>query len=552
MARPNGVTSAYSYDSAGRLAQIEHRDPAAQLLARYTYTLDGVGNRTHVTETVSGATRSIGYTYDPLNRLTTAAYSTGENYAYQYDPVGNRTAYTLTTPLDETAVTTYTYDAANRLLVAGAPGHSVAYTWDARGNLLADGTFTYTYNAAGRMVRAESITATLVYTYNVDGLLVARSLNSALATFVWDLAAGLPVIISDSTAVYLHTFDGKFLAERRDGMWAYPLADSLGNVRQWSTEAGRVVGYVEYDPFGMQSRWAGTVSSPYGYTGEYHDAESAFIYLRARYYAPYLNRFISPDTIIPDPGNPQDLNRYSYVRNNPVRYTDPTGHCVFGVDTLVCIAVGGAVVGGIIGYGTQVHRNLQSGMDLGEALRTDISAEPIIKGALLGSTIAVGGAYVATALGVGGTGAAAAGGAATVAGGAVQAAGADGDYTNEVAPLANGGYNTLSRAADFGIKSFNALRDAVRGNGLQRHHIIEQRFAPGLRLNPGQMPSVVLTPEEHQRFTNLWHDAIPYINSGQPLNTLTATREQIWLAAQKIYADYPDLLEAAYRTLFGQ
>ena len=37
---------------------------------------------------------------------------------------------------------------------------------------------------------------------------------------------------------------------------------------------------------------------------------------------------MQPDSIVPNPGNPQDLNRYSYVRNNPVRYTDPTGHYI--------------------------------------------------------------------------------------------------------------------------------------------------------------------------------------------------------------------------------
>jgi murein DD-endopeptidase MepM/ murein hydrolase activator NlpD len=46
----------------------------------------------------------------------------------------------------------------------------------------------------------------------------------------------------------------------------------------------------------------------------------------ARWYEPYLNRWISSDTIVPDYANPQSLNRYSYVLGNPVRYTDPTGH----------------------------------------------------------------------------------------------------------------------------------------------------------------------------------------------------------------------------------
>ncbi|MDY7080080.1 MAG: hypothetical protein SXV54_24635, partial [Chloroflexota bacterium] len=103
----------------------------------------------------------------PLNRLTSAAYrsagpvlsgaegltadSTGEHLEYAYDAVDNRLALTKTISLDETSVTTYTYDVANRLTSAG----DVTYTWDDRGNLLSDGTFTYAYNGAGRMVRAE-------------------------------------------------------------------------------------------------------------------------------------------------------------------------------------------------------------------------------------------------------------------------------------------------------------------------------------------------------------------------------------------------------------
>ena len=52
----------------------------------------------------------------------------------------------------------------------------------------------------------------------------------------------------------------------------------------------------------------------------------------ARWYDPQIGRFISPDTIIPDPGNSQSFNRYSYVQNNPIKYTDPSGHCIPGVN----------------------------------------------------------------------------------------------------------------------------------------------------------------------------------------------------------------------------
>jgi hypothetical protein len=74
------------------------------------------------------------------------------------------------------------------------------------------------------------------------------------------------------------------------------------------------------------------------------------LYYHARYYNPVLARFLSPDTLVPDPKDPQDLNRYTYAKNNPLRYTDPTGHCIFGLDTVVCIAGGYALLVGIASY----------------------------------------------------------------------------------------------------------------------------------------------------------------------------------------------------------
>ena len=110
----------------------------------------------------------------------------------EYDQVGNRTACTVT--LGSTTVTTYTYDAANRLVLSSSKGLTavgdVAYTWDNRGNLTNDGTFTYTYNAAGRLVArlstnglAESVASTLVYTYTAGGLRVGQSVDGDVTEF---------------------------------------------------------------------------------------------------------------------------------------------------------------------------------------------------------------------------------------------------------------------------------------------------------------------------------------------------------------------------------
>jgi len=69
-----------------------------------------------------------------------------------------------------------------------------------------------------------------------------------------------------------------------------------------------------------------TSITEYNYSGQPFDTSDGLSYYQARYYDSALNRFIQPDSIVPNLYNPQDLNRYSYTRNNPVRYTDPTGH----------------------------------------------------------------------------------------------------------------------------------------------------------------------------------------------------------------------------------
>jgi YD repeat-containing protein len=89
-------------------------------------------SRTPLAQALTTTTTTIHYTYDPLYRLTDAIYSDGKSFHYQYDAVGNRTISTHT--ITNTLVTTYTYDAANRLTsVNGQP-----YTWDNNGNLTKD------------------------------------------------------------------------------------------------------------------------------------------------------------------------------------------------------------------------------------------------------------------------------------------------------------------------------------------------------------------------------------------------------------------------------
>jgi len=87
------------------------------------------------------------------------------------------------------------------------------------------------------------------------------------------------------------------------------------------------MGYVEYDPFGVPLQGVGVLDSPYGYTGEYQEKALGLIYLRVRWYAPVIGRFLQIDPWAGDYERPQSLNRFIYVENNPTNFVDPLGLC---------------------------------------------------------------------------------------------------------------------------------------------------------------------------------------------------------------------------------
>jgi RHS repeat-associated protein len=91
-------------------------------------------------------------------------------------------------------------------------------------------------------------------------------------------------------------------------------------------ENGAKIETTEYMPFGSQRSHWGTNTSDYRFTDQELDAENGLYNYNARLYDPFIGRFISADTIIPEPFNPQSLNRYSYCLNNPLIYIDPNGH----------------------------------------------------------------------------------------------------------------------------------------------------------------------------------------------------------------------------------
>jgi RHS repeat-associated protein len=210
------------------------------------------------------------------------------------------------------------------------------------------------------------------------------------------------------------------------------------------------------------------------FTGQPQNRAVELLYYQARFYVPGIGRFASADTLVPDHKNPQQFNRYTYALNNTLKYVDPTGHyiilpscwlCKVEIDISQWSSLSVNVASGVcLVAGCHVNRE--------EGTLTGPTQQEVIDSSLLNMAGPLGMVSLP----------------ATQAG------------RNIVGKTLG---EAFERAADFGIQTFRKLgQDLGVGSGLQRHHIIEQRFARELGIaNTDDMLSVALTREEHQRFT---------------------------------------------------
>jgi RHS repeat-associated protein len=100
-------------------------------------------------------------------------------------------------------------------------------------------------------------------------------------------------------------------------------------------ETGQKKESTTYEPFGSTRTQEGAVVSAYKFTDQELDNETGLYNYDARLYDPVLGMFVTPDSIVPNLFDPQMLNRYAYCRNNPLIYTDPTGHYTDGYGHVV-------------------------------------------------------------------------------------------------------------------------------------------------------------------------------------------------------------------------
>lgn len=335
---PNGVIATSGYDDLNRLNSLVHAPQIGPTITSSGYTHYPAGNRETKTGTINET-----YLYDEIYRLTKAITPRGtENFTY--DEVGNRqtgpgprdTGYQYNAGNQITAGRTLSYQYDNQgnqtqRIINNAPDKSWIYAWDYENRLtkIEKGkgtsekrTTSFKYDPLGRRIEKKHVTSKDV---TVEG--VTTTINkTTTTTYIYD---GDNVIfdIFDDGVTPIKTFythsqgEDEHLALERSGSFYYYHADGLGSITAITDADKNVVQRYTYDSYGVPTSPISFRNS-YLFAGREWDSETGLYFNRARYYDPYIGRFISRDPIAFAGG---DVNLFAYVQNNPINLVDPSG-----------------------------------------------------------------------------------------------------------------------------------------------------------------------------------------------------------------------------------
>ena len=277
------------------------------------------------------------FTYDKVNRLEDFSEQGTVVESNRYDRYGNR--WVVGAPAGSGIPNAASWFSAttNRMVGTG---------YDAAGNQTQFNPMTLVYDAENR-VRTATGSDGVLYQYDGEG----RRVKKVMCAGVVNCTEGTSGAVITK---YVYDAAGDLTAEYQDGLAGgleFVVGDHLGSTRVLASDAGEVVKRYDYRPFGTELKAgvngrstkypdAGSGYPGVGdgrtvkFTGKERDAETGLDYFGARYFGAAQGRYISPDwSASPQPvpyanfSDPQTLNLYSYVRNNPLNDTDPDGHC---------------------------------------------------------------------------------------------------------------------------------------------------------------------------------------------------------------------------------
>ena len=292
--------------------------------------------------------RTQTFTYDQVNRIVTGetTSTTGSNCwgeTYTLDQWANLTAIG--------AVSGYTGCTQENLSVSVNANNqlsSTGFVYDAAGNLMftpAPGSAGYTYNAESEITQADTNSITN-YLYDGDGNRLEKSAAPNGVYKIYWYGAGTEILDeSDGSGNFTNEyvfFGGKRIAMRTvsTGTIYYYEEDMLGSSRTIVQAGGTSPCYdADFYPFGGERVVTNTCSQNYKFEGKERDTETNNDDFGARYYSSQYGRWLSADwSSVPAPvpyanlSNPQTLNLYAMVSDNPESFADLDGHCLIDFD----------------------------------------------------------------------------------------------------------------------------------------------------------------------------------------------------------------------------
>ncbi|MGH3849308.1 MAG: RHS repeat domain-containing protein, partial [Pseudonocardiaceae bacterium] len=310
------------------------------------------------------------FIYDALNRLTSAQVSGQTQKTYGYDDIGNLSCKSdVGSGVTCTGTTTnYTYPASGASSVRPHAVSSItgtvygvanpAFTYDGNGNRTAGTQRNLTWMSFNlpKDITRINVTPNVIdsFVYGPEHQRISQIQKSGTTTTRTLYYAGAmeKEVTSTTTTVktYLPNGTGVIIDSGTTPQARYFHKDHLGSVSVITDQTGAVVERLSYDPFGKRRNLDGTndtgnvlagATDNKGYTEHEHLDNVGLIHMNGRVYDPNAARFISADPYINSPDDGQSYNRYSYVLNNPLAYTDPTGFEEGSTQTLESITVTG-------------------------------------------------------------------------------------------------------------------------------------------------------------------------------------------------------------------
>lgn len=350
----------YEYDDNWELTRCTEKvEGGTKTVHNYTY--DKVGNRSSYEQIVDGVSKvKYQYQYNDSNQLikrTNAKIWCDPGTVYQYDEDGN-----LIQECDKTnsaEPVTYEYTAENRLSVVKQGGTVLmAAMYDGDNNRVFELDNTYTWEDCygdavlipedQRTEDGDSPKEQLASLVNCGADAKGYTLTEYLNDINRENTEVLAEYGADEKVRQAYTYGETGVGERisvdKSDESSYYLYDGRSSVTGLLTETASLTNSYIYDPYGTLTSGSADGVNYYGYNGESTNVKTGFQYLRARYYDAENGVFTTEDSDLGTTENPLTRNRYAYTTNNPLNYSDPTGHSLWSRVKSVAKSAAKAVV----------------------------------------------------------------------------------------------------------------------------------------------------------------------------------------------------------------